>query len=134
MLKAWRAAPGEERLQWIFAFSGAPKRLLKSDAVVCPYAEWEVVHSRRDEIYREGADDYRYMQSPPLGLRVPAQSALGRTSKRVAALDLNVRSLARTRTVPTGPFNGSVIVNSPRPPHRSNVRGRTGGIPLSGTE
>ena len=51
--REWRAAPGEERLQWIFALTGAPERLLKSDAVVYPSEQWKSVLAQWVARFRE---------------------------------------------------------------------------------
>jgi hypothetical protein len=40
MLKAWREAPGDERLTWIFSLSGAPTRLLKDSSVAFMSDPW----------------------------------------------------------------------------------------------
>jgi len=43
ILKAWKVAPGDERLRWIFSLSGAPDRLLESETPVYPSAQWKSV-------------------------------------------------------------------------------------------
>jgi hypothetical protein len=40
---AWAAAPGDDRLTWILSLSGAPARLIKSDAIRFPAEQWERV-------------------------------------------------------------------------------------------
>ncbi|MBD3291314.1 MAG: hypothetical protein GF393_00200 [Armatimonadia bacterium] len=44
--EAWRANPGDERLMWVFALTGAPERLLENEAVVFPATEWRTVFGR----------------------------------------------------------------------------------------
>ncbi|MHB8996553.1 MAG: hypothetical protein ACYC63_15010 [Armatimonadota bacterium] len=40
MLTAWKAAPGQERLQWVFSLSGAPDRLLADKSVAFLSEQW----------------------------------------------------------------------------------------------
>ncbi len=41
--EAWDAAPGDDRLRWVFALTGAPERLLEDDSVVFLSSQWKGV-------------------------------------------------------------------------------------------
>jgi hypothetical protein len=53
MLTAWRAAPGEERLRWIFAVSGIRDRLLEDSSVPFLSDQWNHVFAQWLSRFRE---------------------------------------------------------------------------------
>ena len=53
MLTAWRAAPGNERLQWIFSLSGAPRFLLEGEQIAYPSEQWQRVFGQWLARFRE---------------------------------------------------------------------------------
>lgn len=44
--KVWDAAPGDERLRWCFALTGAPEKLFADKAIVYPSAQWKQVFAQ----------------------------------------------------------------------------------------
>lgn len=53
ILKAWRAAPGDEHLQWVFSLSGGPDRLLEDKTIAYPSAQWKQVFGQWLQRFRE---------------------------------------------------------------------------------
>ncbi len=51
--QAWDAAPGEERLRWIFALTGAPERLVKDEGIAYPSEQWRSVLAQWLPRFRE---------------------------------------------------------------------------------
>lgn len=46
ILNWWRAAPGKDRLRWVFALSGAAQNLIADKSIVFPSAQWERVFAQ----------------------------------------------------------------------------------------
>jgi hypothetical protein len=53
MLNAWQAAPGKERLRWVFSLSGAPDRLLEDKSIPFLSDQWNQVFAQWLARFRE---------------------------------------------------------------------------------